>query len=108
MIKMYMNVPYKIAIMIILAIIRRTKIRGRKLTYKEIKIIFILEFIVDINFISLGTITEPSPKLFGYIVLSVLYGILCYSTYELLEELKNYINQRDKEENEILTDRKRH
>ena len=26
----------------------------------------------------------------------------------VLEELKNDINQRDKEENEILTDRKRH
>ena len=103
MIKMYMQVPGMIAIMSIVMIIERAKLSVRKLTYKETKIIFILEFIVDINLISFGTITEPSLELFIYIVLSVCYGIMCYSTYKELKELKKDMKKRNEEENENLT-----
>lgn len=103
MIKMYMQVPYMIALMSIVMIIERAKLSVRKLTYKETKIIFILEFIVDINLISFGTITEPSLESFTYIVLSVCYGIMCYSTYKKLKELKKDMKKRNEEENENLT-----
>lgn len=101
MIKMYMDVPSMIALMIMTAIMERAEIRGRKLTYKETKIFFILEIIVDINLISLGTITEPSLYSFANIVLSVVYGIMCYATYKQLGELKNDMNQCDKEVTDI-------
>ena len=103
MIKMYMQVSYMIALMSIVLIIERAELSVRKLTYKETKIIFILEFIVDINLISFGTITEPSLELFIYIVLSVCYGIMCYSTYKELKELKKDMKKRNEEENENLT-----
>ena len=103
MIKMYMQVSYMIALMSIVLIIERAELSVRKLTYKETKIIFILEFIVDINLISFGTITEPSLELFTYIVLSVCYGIMCYSTYKELKELKKDMKKRNEEENENLT-----